>query len=164
MARWVWSLETEPKPLSSLSNVIVRPPPDMGICAVGVVTSSNVIAGQAATGTGIGPGSIDFVLGIVKAYTTRVGEGPFPAELTDETGQRLDRHYGGPEWRQRVQDHIVRLTLNWEPKTPLDGNRFRDTVAACRQRGSRPQSCRARRAERPLCHAAARQGPDRQAA
>ncbi|MEO1453644.1 MAG: adenylosuccinate synthase [Pseudomonadota bacterium] len=53
------------------------------------VTSSNVIAGQAATGTGIGPGSIDFVLGIVKAYTTRVGEGPFPTELFDEDGQRL---------------------------------------------------------------------------
>ena len=53
------------------------------------VTSSNVISGQAATGTGIGPGSIDFVLGIVKAYTTRVGEGPFPAELDDEDGQRL---------------------------------------------------------------------------
>jgi adenylosuccinate synthase len=53
------------------------------------VTSSNVIAGQAATGTGIGPGSIDFVLGIVKAYTTRVGEGPFPVELEDADGQRL---------------------------------------------------------------------------
>jgi adenylosuccinate synthase len=53
------------------------------------VTSSNVIAGQAATGVGIGPGSIDFVLGIVKAYTTRVGEGPFPTELMDEDGQRL---------------------------------------------------------------------------
>ena len=53
------------------------------------VTSSNVIAGQAATGTGIGPGSIDFVLGIVKAYTTRVGEGPFPVELDDDDGQRL---------------------------------------------------------------------------
>ena len=53
------------------------------------VTSSNVIAGQAATGTGIGPGAIDFVLGIVKAYTTRVGEGPFPAELHDADGQRL---------------------------------------------------------------------------
>ena len=53
------------------------------------VTSSNVIAGQAATGTGIGPGSIDFVLGIVKAYTTRVGEGPFPVELDDADGQRL---------------------------------------------------------------------------
>ena len=53
------------------------------------VPSSNVIAGQAATGTGIGPGSIDFVLGIVKAYTTRVGEGPFPVELDDADGQRL---------------------------------------------------------------------------
>ena len=53
------------------------------------VTSSNVIAGQASTGTGIGPGSIDFVLGIVKAYTTRVGEGPFPVELEDADGQRL---------------------------------------------------------------------------
>ncbi len=53
------------------------------------VTSSNVIAGQAATGTGIGPGAIDFVLGIVKAYTTRVGEGPFPTELEDADGQML---------------------------------------------------------------------------
>lgn len=53
------------------------------------VTSSNVIAGQAATGTGIGPGGIDFVLGIVKAYTTRVGEGPFPTELFDDDGERL---------------------------------------------------------------------------
>ncbi len=53
------------------------------------VTSSNVIAGQAATGAGLGPGAIDFVLGIVKAYTTRVGEGPFPTELLDNDGQRL---------------------------------------------------------------------------
>ena len=53
------------------------------------VTSSNVIAGQAATGSGMGPGAIDFVLGIVKAYTTRVGEGPFPTELLDDDGQRL---------------------------------------------------------------------------
>lgn len=53
------------------------------------VTSSNVIAGQAATGVGIGPGSVDYVLGIVKAYTTRVGEGPFPTELLDDDGTRL---------------------------------------------------------------------------
>jgi adenylosuccinate synthase len=53
------------------------------------VTSSNVIAGQAATGVGVGPGSIDYVLGIVKAYTTRVGEGPFPTELEDDDGHRL---------------------------------------------------------------------------
>lgn len=55
------------------------------------VTSSNVIAGQAATGSGLGPGAIDFVLAIVKAYTTRVGEGPFPTELHDEHGQRLGK-------------------------------------------------------------------------
>ncbi|MBD3753549.1 MAG: adenylosuccinate synthase [Micrococcales bacterium] len=53
------------------------------------VTSSNVVAGQAAAGTGMGPGAIDFVLGIVKAYTTRVGEGPFPSELDDADGERL---------------------------------------------------------------------------
>lgn len=53
------------------------------------VTSSNVLAGQASVGTGIGPNSIDFVLGIVKAYTTCVGEGPFPTELFDDDGQRL---------------------------------------------------------------------------
>ncbi len=53
------------------------------------VTSSNVLAGQASAGTGLGPNSIDFVLGIVKSYTTRVGEGPFPTELFDDDGQRL---------------------------------------------------------------------------
>jgi len=53
------------------------------------VTSSNTLAGMAATGTGLGPTSIDFVLGIVKAYTTRVGEGPFPTELSDADGERL---------------------------------------------------------------------------
>lgn len=53
------------------------------------VTSSNTIAGQAAAGTGIGPRSLNYVLGITKAYTTRVGEGPFPTELDDQVGQRL---------------------------------------------------------------------------
>ncbi|AUH34382.1 adenylosuccinate synthase [Paracoccus tegillarcae] len=68
------------------------------------VTSSTVIAGQAAAGTGMGPGSIDFVLGIVKAYTTRVGEGPFPTELDDEDGQRLGergREFGTVTGRKR---------------------------------------------------------------
>ena len=68
------------------------------------VTSSNVIAGQAATGVGIGPGSIDFVLGIVKAYTTRVGEGPFPTELKDDTGELLGsrgREFGVVTGRKR---------------------------------------------------------------
>ncbi len=53
------------------------------------VTSSNVVAGQAATGSGTGPGAIDYVLGITKAYTTRVGEGPFPTEQDNEVGQFL---------------------------------------------------------------------------
>ena len=53
------------------------------------VTSSNTLAGMAATGTGLGPTAVDFVLGIVKAYTTRVGEGPFPTELQDADGARL---------------------------------------------------------------------------
>lgn len=53
------------------------------------VTSSTTMSGMAASGTGLGPSAIDFVLGIVKAYTTRVGEGPFPTELFDEDGQRL---------------------------------------------------------------------------
>ncbi len=55
------------------------------------VTSSNTTAGGAATGTGIGPRYIDYVLGVVKAYTTRVGSGPFPTELSDATGDHLGR-------------------------------------------------------------------------
>ena len=68
------------------------------------VTSSNVIAGQAATGVGLGPGAIGFVLGIVKAYTTRVGEGPFPTELKDADGERLGergREFGTVTGRKR---------------------------------------------------------------
>ena len=53
------------------------------------VTSSNTVASSAATGTGCGPNSINYVLGITKAYTTRVGEGPFPTELTDDIGELL---------------------------------------------------------------------------
>ena len=55
------------------------------------VTSSNTVAGQAAAGSGCGPRDIGYVLGIVKAYTTRVGEGPFPTELTDDIGERLGK-------------------------------------------------------------------------
>ena len=53
------------------------------------VTSSNTVASSAATGTGCGPDSINYVLGITKAYTTRVGEGPFPTELNDDIGELL---------------------------------------------------------------------------
>jgi adenylosuccinate synthase len=55
------------------------------------VTSSNTTAGVAATGTGLGLGAFDYVLGIVKAYTTRVGAGPFPTELFDDMGRHLAR-------------------------------------------------------------------------
>ena len=53
------------------------------------VTSSNTVASSAATGTGCGPDTINYVLGITKAYTTRVGEGPFPTELTDSVGEKI---------------------------------------------------------------------------
>jgi len=53
------------------------------------VTSSNTVAAAASTGTGIGPLNLDYILGIVKAYTTRVGAGPFPTELFDEMGEHL---------------------------------------------------------------------------
>ncbi len=68
------------------------------------VTSSNTVAGQAATGAGLGPRAVNYVLGIVKAYTTRVGEGPFPTELHDETGKRLGERgheFGTVTGRQR---------------------------------------------------------------
>lgn len=58
------------------------------------VTSSNVVAGNACTGSGFGPSHIDAVIGILKAYTTRVGEGPFPSELFDDTGDGLQKRGG----------------------------------------------------------------------
>ena len=68
------------------------------------VTSSNTVAGQAATGSGIGPGHVGYVLGIAKAYTTRVGSGPFPTELTDAIGERIGergREFGTVTGRKR---------------------------------------------------------------
>jgi adenylosuccinate synthase len=68
------------------------------------VTSSNTVAGQAAAGSGLGPRASGYVLGIVKAYTTRVGEGPFPCELTDDNGRRLGevgREFGTVTGRPR---------------------------------------------------------------
>jgi len=84
------------------------------------VTSSNTIAAQACTGSGIGPTRIDRVIGVSKAYTTRVGSGPFPTELTDELGERLrekGREYGATTGRPRrcgwfdavVVRHAVRV-------------------------------------------------------
>jgi adenylosuccinate synthase len=68
------------------------------------VTSSNTVAGTAAGGTGLGPSAAGFVLGIVKAYTTRVGSGPFPTELDDEIGRKLGergREFGTVTGRKR---------------------------------------------------------------
>jgi adenylosuccinate synthase len=68
------------------------------------VTSSNTVAAQAATGSGLGPGAIDYVLGICKAYTTRVGEGPFPTEQKNEVGRLIGergREFGTVTGRPR---------------------------------------------------------------
>jgi adenylosuccinate synthase len=68
------------------------------------VTSSNTVAGQASAGSGLGPRHIGYVLGLVKAYTTRVGSGPFPTELGDEIGRRLGergKEFGVVTGRQR---------------------------------------------------------------
>jgi adenylosuccinate synthase len=68
------------------------------------VTSSNTTAGGAASGTGVGPRYIDYVVGIVKAYTTRVGAGPFPTELFDEVGDHLGtkgHEFGATTGRKR---------------------------------------------------------------
>jgi adenylosuccinate synthase len=68
------------------------------------VTSSNTVAAQAATGSGMGPRAVGYVLGIAKAYTTRVGSGPFPTELADATGEKLGergREFGTVTGRKR---------------------------------------------------------------
>jgi len=90
------------------------------------VTSSNTVAASAATGSGLGPKAIGYVLGIAKAYTTRVGGGPFPTELHDETGQLIgDRghEYGvntgrrrrcgrrRAEWRSRWRRRTARAAV-----------------------------------------------------
>lgn len=82
------------------------------------VTSSNTVAGNAAAGTGIGPHQIGYVLGIVKAYTTRVGSGPFPTELMDATGDQIGargKEFGTVTGRKRrcgwFDAVLVRQTL-----------------------------------------------------
>ncbi len=68
------------------------------------VTSSNTVAGQASAGSGLGPGAVGYVLGIAKAYTTRVGEGPFPTELNDAIGRTIGergREFGTVTGRPR---------------------------------------------------------------
>ena len=68
------------------------------------MTSSNTVAAQAAAGSGFGPGALGYVLGIAKAYTTRVGDGPFPTEQDNEIGERIGergREFGTVTGRKR---------------------------------------------------------------
>jgi adenylosuccinate synthase len=107
------------------------------------VTSSNPVAGGACTGAGIGPRHVDRVIGIAKAYCTRVGSGPFPTELFDETGELLvDRghEYGTVTGRRRrtgwfdavMLRHAVRLnSLSEVAITKLDVLDTLDTVKVC---------------------------------
>ncbi len=80
------------------------------------VTSSNTVAGNAATGSGIGPTAIDRVIGITKAYSTRVGSGPYPSELEDEVGERLRAtgdEFGATTGRPRRTGWLDTLALRY---------------------------------------------------
>lgn len=83
------------------------------------VTSSNTVAGAVSAGTGIGPKKIDEVIGVVKAYTTRVGEGPFPTELKDKTGETLREHgheFGATTGRPRRCGWLDHVMLGYAKK------------------------------------------------
>ena len=107
------------------------------------VTSSNTTAGFAATGTGLGPRAFDAVLGIVKAYTTRVGAGPFPTELFDEYGEhlsRVGREFGSVTGRRRrcgwfdsvaLRRAIVNSSVSGLCVTKLDVLDGLDTIQIC---------------------------------
>ncbi|MBW2039064.1 MAG: adenylosuccinate synthase [Deltaproteobacteria bacterium] len=107
------------------------------------VTSSSTVAGNACAGSGIGPTQIDFVLGVTKAYTTRVGGGPFPTELTDEIGEMLRERggeYGATTGRPRrcgwfdavVVRHAVRVNgLGGLAITKLDTLTGLKTIKIC---------------------------------
>ena len=107
------------------------------------VTSSNTTAGFAGTGTGLGPRVFDEVLGIVKAYTTRVGAGPFPTELFDETGEHLTKvghEFGSVTGRRRrvgwfdtvtLRRSIVQSSVSGLCITKLDVLDALDTIRVC---------------------------------
>ena len=107
------------------------------------VTSSNATAGGACTGTGLPPHGVDEVVGVVKAYTTRVGEGPFPTELHDETGQRLraeGAEFGATTGRPRrcgwfdavVARYSAQINgIGWWAITKLDVLDSLETVRMC---------------------------------
>src|SRR6187401_3771079 len=107
------------------------------------VTSSNTTGGFAGTGTGVGPRSFDYVLGIVKAYTTRVGAGPFPTELFDEYGEHLSRvghEFGAVTGRKRrcgwfdavaLRRAVMNSSISCIGVTKLDVLDGLDTIRIC---------------------------------
>ena len=107
------------------------------------VTSSNTTAGAAATGSGLGPLSIDYILGIVKAYTTRVGAGPFPTELFDDMGKHLAKvgaEFGATTGRPRrcgwfdavaLRRAIINSSVSALCVTKLDVLDGLDTIKIC---------------------------------
>ncbi len=107
------------------------------------VTSSNTLAGNACAGSGIGPTMIHSVIGVAKAYTTRVGEGPFPTELRDEWGQKIRERggeYGATTGRPRrcgwfdavVVNHSIRVNgIRKIVMTKLDVLNDFDTIKVC---------------------------------
>ena len=116
---------------------------DVDVGTYPFVTSSNTTAGGAATGTGVGPRMFDYVLGIVKAYTTRVGAGPFPTELFDEYGEHLSRvghEFGSVTGRRRrcgwfdaiaLRRSIVHSSVSGLCMTKLDVLDGLDTIRVC---------------------------------
>ena len=107
------------------------------------VTSSNTVAAQAATGAGLGPGAIGYVLGLCKAYTTRVGQGPFPTEQDNETGRKIGergREFGTNTGRPRrcgwfdavlVRQAVRTCGINGLALTKLDILDGFDTIDVC---------------------------------
>jgi adenylosuccinate synthase len=107
------------------------------------VTSSNTVAAAASTGTGVGPRNLDYVLGIVKAYTTRVGAGPFPTELFDDTGEHLAKvgaEFGATTGRPRrcgwfdavaLRRSIVNSSVSGLCVTKLDVLDELETIRIC---------------------------------
>src|SRR5665213_1649874 len=116
---------------------------DVDVGTYPFVTSSNTTAGGAATGTGLGPCAFDDVLGIVKAYTTRVGAGPFPTELFDDSGEHLSRdgrEFGSVTGRRRrcgwfdavaLRRAIVHSSVSSLCMTKLDVLDGLDTIRIC---------------------------------
>ena len=127
------------------------------------VTSSNTVAAQAATGTGMGPGAVGYVLGICKAYTTRVGQGPFPTELHDAIGEEIGRRgkeFGVNTGRKRrcgwfdavlVRQTVRTCGITGLALTKLDILDGFETIEVCvglpaRRQGNRPSAGRRGRA------------------